>query len=179
MRLYVKNKSYFIVDQCQKDMCFYAEDGYYHYDIDVDRILLHKSNKEYFIRYRHSNEMGIEPLQSKIKNFYYEIHNDDDNDDDDDDDDDDEVIYIENSDKEFFEKNRKIWNKITELMFIYNTPDFVKYTLDDEEYIEASVLRNTNFVKSNCHKDETIIVLHSVVNNNLKSSLLKVMKYEY
>ena len=54
-------------------------------------------------------------------------------------------------------------------MFIYNTPDFVKYTLDDEEYI----------VKSNCHKDELIIVLHSVVNNNLKASLLKAMKYEY
>ena len=103
MRLYVKNKPYFTVDQCQKDTCVYAEDAYYHYDIDVDRILLHKNNKEYFIRYRHSNEMGIEPLQLKIKNFYYETHNDGD-DDDDDDDDDDEVIYIENSDKEFFEK---------------------------------------------------------------------------
>ena len=178
MRLYVKNKSYFIVDQCQKDTCFYAEDAYYHYDIDVDRILLHKSNKEYFIRYRHSKWNGYWTTTIEKNNLYYEIHNDDDNDDDDDDDDD-EVIYIENSDKEFFEKNRKIWNKITELMFIYNTPNFVKYTLDDEEYIVASVLRNTNFIKSKCHKDELITVLHSVVNNNLKASLLKVMKYEY
>ena len=42
MKLYVRNKSYFIVDQYQKDTCFYDEDAYYHYDIDVDRILLHK-----------------------------------------------------------------------------------------------------------------------------------------
>ena len=45
--------------------------------------------------------------------------------------------------------------------------------------LRQSVLRNTNFVKSNCHKDELIIVLHSVVNNNLKASLSEVMEYKY
>ena len=49
MKLYVRNKSYFIVDQYQKDTCFYDEDAYYHYHIDVDRILLHKSSNKYFI----------------------------------------------------------------------------------------------------------------------------------
>ena len=49
-------------------------------------------------------------------------------------------------------------------------PDFIQNNLFDEEYIKANILRNTNFVKSNCHKDELIIVLHSVVNNNLKAS---------
>ena len=42
LRLYVRNESYFIEDQYQKDTCFYDEDAYYHYDIDVDGILLHK-----------------------------------------------------------------------------------------------------------------------------------------
>ena len=42
MKLYVRNESYFILDQYQKDTCFYDEDEYYHYDIDIDRILLHK-----------------------------------------------------------------------------------------------------------------------------------------
>ena len=43
----------------------------------------------------------------------------------------------------------------------------------------TDVLENTNFVKSNCHKDEIIIVLHSVVNNIIKASLLEVIKNEY
>ena len=87
--------SYFIVDQYQKDnnfdckdtifdwkdtnfdckdTIFDYEDAYYHYDIDVDRILLFKqSNNKYFIRYKHSNKMDIVPWQLKIKIFYYEI----------------------------------------------------------------------------------------------------------
>ena len=49
MKLYVRNKLYFIVDHYQKETCFCDEDGYYHYDIDVDRILLHKkSDKKTF-----------------------------------------------------------------------------------------------------------------------------------
>ena len=87
-------------------------------------------------------------------------------------------FILKNSDKRFFEKIRKIWNKITELMFIDNAPDFVKTTLyDDEEYIKANILRNTNFVKSTCYKDKIIIVLHSVVNNNFKTSLLELINY--
>ena len=42
----------------------------------------------------------------------------------------------------------------------------------------ANTLKNTNFVKSNCYKDELIIVLHSVINNNLKASLSELRKYE-
>ena len=36
----VRNESYFFVDKYQKDTCFFHEDAYYYYDIDVDRILL-------------------------------------------------------------------------------------------------------------------------------------------
>ena len=63
-------------------------------------------------------------------------------------------------------------------MVIDNTPDFVKIIVyDDEEYIKANILRNTNFVKSACYKNDIIIVLHSVANNNLKVSLLELINY--
>ena len=76
--------------------------------------------------------MDIIPLQLKINNFYYEIHDYNNGN---------EIIYIENSDKRFFETIREIWNKIIELININNAPNFVKYTLDDEEFIEADVLK--------------------------------------
>ena len=95
--LYKGGKSYFIVDQYQKDnnfdckdtifdckdvifdcedtnfdckdTVFDYEDAYHHYDIDVDIILLIKSGSKYLIRYKHSNKMVIVPLQIKIKIF--------------------------------------------------------------------------------------------------------------
>ena len=74
---------------------------------------------------------------------------------------------------------REIWNQIIKLININNAPNFVQNTLDDNsEYIEANVLENTNFVKSNCYKVEPIIVLHSVINKNLKASLSELRKYE-
>ena len=39
----------------------------------------------------------------------------------------DKTIYIENSDKEFFEKMREIWNKVIELININNAPNFVNF----------------------------------------------------
>ena len=96
----VRNESYFFVDKYQKDTCFFDEDAYYYYDIDVDRILLFKkSDNKYFIRCEDLNKMNIVPLQLQIKHFYDEIHDDDGYN---------ERIYIENSDKRFFEKIRKI-----------------------------------------------------------------------
>ena len=62
--------------------------------------------------------MDIVPLQLKIKNFYYEIRDCNNGD---------KTIYIENSDKEFFEKMREIWNKVIELININNAPNFVNF----------------------------------------------------
>ena len=170
---YVSNESYFIVDQYQTDTCFCDEDAYYYYYyIDVDRISLCKeSDNEYFVRYNHSNKMDILPLQLKIKNFYYEIRDYNNGD---------KTTYTENSNKEFFKKMREIWKKVIELININNAPNFVKNTLDDNsEFIDADILEITNFIKSNCYKDELIIVLHSIVINNVKASLLEVINYEY
>ena len=107
--------------------------------------------------------MDILPLQLKLKNFYFEIHDYNKGG---------RIIYIENSDDEFFQTIREIWNKITKLIGINNAPNFVQNNLFDEQYIRANILRNKNFVKSNC-----LIVLHSVVNNNLKASLLELINY--
>ena len=87
---------------------------------------------------------------------------------------------LKNSDKGFFEKMREIWNKIIELINIEDASNFVKNTLvDNIDYIEADILKNTNFVKSNCLKDKIIIVLDSVINDILIPSLLAIRKYEY
>ena len=42
IRLYEGSGSYLIVDQYRRDTNFDQEDAYYHYDVDVDRILLYK-----------------------------------------------------------------------------------------------------------------------------------------
>ena len=113
--------------------------------------------------------MDIVPLQLKIKNFNNEIENHKIGD----------VIFIKNSDEGFFEKMRKIWNKIIELINIDDISNFVKNTLiDNIEYIEADILKNTNFVKSNCLKDKIIIVLDSVINDILIASLLEIRIFE-
>ena len=80
---------------------------------------------------------------------------------------------------DFFKKLEKKSNKITKLIGINNVPDFVQHKLFHKEYVKINILRNTNFVKSNCHKDEIIIVLHSAVNSIIKAPLLKVIENEY
>ena len=43
LKFYVSNELDFIVDQYQKETCFYDDDdAYYYYDIYVDRIPLYK-----------------------------------------------------------------------------------------------------------------------------------------
>ena len=50
--------------------------------------------------------------------------------------------------------------------------------VDNIKYIEADILKNTNFVKSNCLKDKIIIIQDSVINDILIASLLEIRKYE-
>ena len=70
---------------------------------------------------------------------------------------------------------KKIWNKIIKLLNINNAEDFVKYTLDDNsKFIEAAVLKNTNFVQDHCYKDKIIIVLDYVIDDILMASLLEL-----
>ena len=115
--------------------------------------------------------MIIAPLQLKIKSFYNELHTFANNN---------RVIFIYNDDKEFFRKCREIWNKIIELIGINNPEDFVETTLDDDanEFITADVYKNTSFVESNYRNNKVVIVLHSVFNGYLQTSLVQ-HKYTY
>ena len=66
-----------------------------------------------------------------------------------------------------------MWNKIIELIGINNTKDFVKNTIDDaDEFIMVDVQKNTSLVKGS-NSDELVIVLHSVIDNDLKTSLVQ------
>ena len=166
------DKSYTMVDLYLNDRFLGYKDSYNYYDIDVDKILLFKkSDNEYIIRYNDVNKMTIAPLQLKIKNFFAKIHKLKNNI---------TVMSIQSDNKKLFRKIREIWNKIIELIGINNAKEFVKNTIDDEadEFIMVDVHKNTGFVEGN-YKEKLVIVLHSVFNNYLKTSLIQVKKHKF
>ena len=114
--------------------------------------------------------MTVVPLKLKIKNFYDELHALRNNI---------TLMSIESNDKEFFLKIREIWNKIIELIGINNAKDFVKNNIDDDdEFIMVDAHKNTSFVEGN-YRDKLVIVLHSVIDNYLKTSLIQVKAHKY
>ena len=126
--------------------------------------MLKQTDNEYFIRYIDLNKVEFVPLQLKIKNFYDGLYTFTNND---------KVLFIENDNEELFKKLREIWNKTIRLIGIDNAPDFVKTDLDDDsEFIEADVLENTVFTED-IYDDQLVIVLHSVFNDYLQTSLLQ------
>ena len=111
--------------------------------------------------------MIIVSLQLKIKNFYNELNTFANNN---------RVMFIYNDDKEFFRKCREIWNKIIELIGINNPIDFVNTDDDVDELITGDVHKNTSFViegNYGCGHNKIVIVLHSVINDYLKTSLVQ------
>ena len=82
-------------------------------------------------------------------------------------------MSIQSDDKELFKKLRKIWNKIIELIGINNAKNFVKNTMDDvDEFIMVGIHKSRSFVKGG-NSDELVIVLHSVIHNDFKTSLVQ------
>ena len=113
------------------------------------------------------NKMIIAPRQLKMKNFYNELNTFANNN---------RVMFIYNDDKEFFRKCREIWNKIIELIGINNPIDFVEADDHDELFITADVHKNTSFVIEDNYRyghNKVVIVLHSVINDYLKTSLVQ------
>ena len=112
--------------------------------------------------------MIIAPLQSKIKDSYNKLNTIPNNN---------KVMLIYNGDKEFFRKCIEIWNKIIELIGINNPIDFVEADYDVYGLlITADVHENTSFVIEDNYRylhNKIVIVLHSVINDYLKSSLVK------
>ena len=70
--------------------------------------------------------------------------------------------------KNFLKKLRQIWNRTAEIIGINNVPNFVKTALNNaDKFIMVDVHENTSFVKDS-NSDELVIVLHSVIDNDLK-----------
>ena len=111
--------------------------------------------------------MIIAPLQLKIKNSYNELNTFANNN---------SVMLIFNDDKEFFRKCIEMWNKIIELIGINNLIDFVEVDDHDKLFITADVHKKTSFVIEDNYRyghNKVVIVLHSVINDYLKTSLVQ------
>ena len=162
--------SYTMIDKYLYDEYFGHKDSYYYYYIHADKILLFKkSDYKYFIRYNDVYDIKIRPLQLKIDHFYSEIRKNANNN---------LMVYIYSDDKNLFKKCREIWNNITESIGIINAKDFVETTLDDgDKFIAADVHKNTSFVEGN-YRNKLVIVLHSVIDNYLQTSLIQVKTHK-
>ena len=89
---------------------------------------------------------------------------------------DNEYIIRYNDDKEFYRKCIEIWNKIIELIGINNPIDFVEADDHDKLFITADVHKNTTFFIEDNYRyghNKVVIVLHSVINGYLKTSLVQ------
>ena len=110
--------------------------------------------------------MMIVPLQLKINNSYNEINAFKNN----------KVMLIYYDDKEFFRKCIEIWDEIIELIGMNNHIYFLRADDDDELFIMVDVHKNTSFVIKDNYRYEhnkVVIVLHSVVNDYIKISLVQ------
>ena len=78
--------------------------------------------------------------------------------------------------KNFFRNCREIWNKINELIGMNNLIDFIDADDDADKFITADEHKNTSFVIEDNYRYEhnkVMIVLHSVINDYLKTSLFQ------
>ena len=85
-------------------------------------------------------------------------------------------MLIYNNDKEFFRKCIEIWDKIIELIGINNCIYFLKADDDDELFIMVDVHKNASFVLEVNYRyghNKVVIVLHSVINDHIKTSLVQ------
>ena len=159
---------YTMVDLYLNDRFLGYKDSYNYYGIDVDKIFLFKkSDNEYIVRYNDVNKMIITPLQLKIKNSYNELNTFANNN---------RVMLIYNDNKEIFRKCIEIWNKIIALIGINNPIDFVEVDHHDKLFITADVHKNTSFGIEDNYRyghNKVVIVLHSVINDYLKTSLIQ------
>ena len=81
---------------------------------------------------------------------------------------------MQSNDKKFFKKLREIWNKIIELIGVNNAKNFLENTIvdDADKFIMVNVYKDTSFVAGN-YRDKLVIVLNSVIDDYLKTSLVQ------
>ena len=81
-------------------------------------------------------------------------------------------MELESNDKKFFIKCRQIQNKISELMKIDNSNDFV--IIDDygDEYVVLDIEKNTSAIRDK-HRNDLVFVFTPVINNSLNALLFQ------
>ena len=85
-------------------------------------------------------------------------------------------MLIYNNDKELFKKCIEILDKIIELIGLNNDTYFLKVDEDNELFIMANVHESTSFVIDDNYRyghNKVVIVLQSVINDCIKTSLVK------
>ena len=85
-------------------------------------------------------------------------------------------MFIYNDDKELFRKCIKMWDKIIELIGINNDIYFLKADDHDELFIIADLPKNTSIVIEHNYRyrhNKIVIVLHFVINDFIKTSLVQ------
>ena len=78
-------------------------------------------------------------------------------------------MFVYNDDKTFFRKCIEIWDKIIELIGI-------KADDDNKLFLMSDVYKNTSFVIEDDYRhgyNKVIIVLHSIINYCIKTSLVQ------
>ena len=86
------------------------------------------------------------------------------------------VMFHYNDVTEFFRKCIEMQDKIIELIGIHNHIYFLKANDDDELFIMADVYKGTSFVLEDNYRygqNKVVIVLHSVINDFIKTSLVQ------
>ena len=68
--------------------------------------------------------------------------------------------------------------KIIKLINVDKSPDFIKTASDGDEFIMLDVHKNTSFVEGN-YISEIVVVLYSVIDNYLKTSLIQAKNKNY
>ena len=93
----------------------------------------------------------------------------------------DKILLFQKSDNEYIIRyndvnKMMIWDKIIELIGINNHIYFLQADDDDELFIMVDVHKNTSFVIEDNYRyghNKVVIVLHSVINNCIKTSLVQ------
>ena len=85
------------------------------------------------------------------------------------------LVPIESNGEEMFRKRDEIWNKITELISINNSHDFIEIDDDENEFIMLEVEKNTSAIRDK-YRNDLVFVFTSVF-NNLPRTLLVQCRY--
>ena len=85
------------------------------------------------------------------------------------------LVPFESNGEECFRKRDEIWNKITDLIGINNSHDFIENDDDENEFIMLEAEKNTSAIRDK-YRNDLVFVFTSVF-KNLPQTLLVQYRY--